>query len=48
MNKSLKKLVLLPGMDGSGELFRGLETVLPEGLETETLWYPAAGSDSGG
>ena len=41
MNKSLKKLVLLPGMDGSGELFRGLETVLPEGLETETLWYPA-------
>jgi pimeloyl-[acyl-carrier protein] methyl ester esterase len=41
MNKSLKKLVLLPGMDGSGELFRGLEAVLPEGLETETLWYPA-------
>jgi pimeloyl-[acyl-carrier protein] methyl ester esterase len=41
MNKSLKKLVLLPGMDGSGELFRGLETVLPEELETETLWYPA-------
>ena len=28
-------------MDGSGELFRGLETVLPEGLETEALWYPA-------
>ncbi len=28
-------------MDGSGELFRGLEAVLPEGLETETLWYPA-------
>ncbi len=41
MNKTLKKLVLLPGMDGSGELFRGLETALPEGLETETLWYPA-------
>jgi pimeloyl-ACP methyl ester carboxylesterase len=41
MNKSLKKLVLLPGMDGSGELFRGLAGVLPEGLETETLWYPA-------
>ena len=41
MNKTLKKLVLLPGMDGSGELFRGLETVLPEELETETLWYPA-------
>ena len=28
-------------MDGSGELFRGLEAVLPEELETETLWYPA-------
>jgi pimeloyl-[acyl-carrier protein] methyl ester esterase len=41
MNKLLKKLVLLPGMDGSGELFRGLEAVLPEWLETETLWYPA-------
>jgi pimeloyl-[acyl-carrier protein] methyl ester esterase len=41
MNKFLKKLVLLPGMDGSGELFRGLAGVLPEGLETETLWYPA-------
>ena len=41
MNKYLKKLVLLPGMDGSGELFRGLAGVLPEGLETETLWYPA-------
>jgi pimeloyl-ACP methyl ester carboxylesterase len=41
MNKPLKKLVLLPGLDGSGELLRGLAAVLPEGLETETLWYPA-------
>jgi pimeloyl-ACP methyl ester carboxylesterase len=41
MNKSLKKIVLLPGMDGSGELFRGLVGALPPGLETETLWYPA-------
>jgi pimeloyl-ACP methyl ester carboxylesterase len=41
MNTSLKKLVLLPGLDGSGELFRGVAAVLPEGLETETLWYPA-------
>jgi pimeloyl-ACP methyl ester carboxylesterase len=40
MNKSLKKLVLLPGMDGSVELLRGLAGVLPEGLEAETLWYP--------
>ncbi len=28
-------------MDGSGELYRGLEAVLPEGLQSETLWYPA-------
>lgn len=41
MNTSLKKIVLLPGMDGSGELFRGLVSALPPGLETETLWYPA-------
>jgi pimeloyl-ACP methyl ester carboxylesterase len=41
MIESLKKLVLLPGMDGSGELFRGLLAMLPEELETETLWYPA-------
>ena len=41
MNKSLKKIVLLPGMDGSGELFRGLQAVLPGELETEALWYPA-------
>lgn len=41
MARALKKLVLLPGMDGSGELFRGLEGVLPEELEIERLWYPA-------
>jgi pimeloyl-[acyl-carrier protein] methyl ester esterase len=41
MNKSLKKIVLLPGMDGSGELLRGLAGVFPAGLEAETLWYPA-------
>ncbi|MGA8940086.1 MAG: alpha/beta hydrolase [Acidobacteriaceae bacterium] len=41
MIKSLKKLVLLPGMDGSGELFRGLTAALPEELESESLWYPA-------
>ena len=38
---SLKKLVLLPGMDGSGELLRGFVAALPKGFETETLWYPA-------
>lgn len=41
MNKILKKLVMLPGMDGSGELFRALQGMLPEELETEALWYPA-------
>jgi pimeloyl-ACP methyl ester carboxylesterase len=40
MNESMKKLVLLPGMDGSGELFRGFVAALPKGFETETLWYP--------
>lgn len=38
---SLKKIVLLPGMDGSGELFRGFASALPEEFEAETLWYPA-------
>ncbi len=28
-------------MDGSGELFRELIEILPEGLESEALWYPA-------
>lgn len=41
MIKSLKKLVLLPGMDGSGELLRGLTAALPAELESEALWYPA-------
>lgn len=36
---ALKKLVLLPGMDGSVELLRGFVAALPEGLEAETLWY---------
>lgn len=37
---SMKKLVLLPGMDGSAELLRGFAAALPEGLSAETLWYP--------
>ena len=40
MTLSMKKLVLLPGMDGSVELLRGFVAALPEGLEAETLWYP--------
>jgi pimeloyl-[acyl-carrier protein] methyl ester esterase len=38
---AVKKLVLLPGMDGSVELLRGFVAALPEGFEAETLWYPA-------
>jgi pimeloyl-[acyl-carrier protein] methyl ester esterase len=41
MKKLLKKLVLLPGMDGSVESLRGFVAALPAGLEAETLWYPA-------
>jgi pimeloyl-[acyl-carrier protein] methyl ester esterase len=40
MNMPLKKLVLLPGMDGSGELLRGFVAALPKEFETETSWYP--------
>jgi pimeloyl-[acyl-carrier protein] methyl ester esterase len=40
MNLPVKKLVLLPGMDGSVELLRGFAAMLPMGMETETLWYP--------
>ncbi len=40
MEITTKKLVLLPGMDGSVELLRGFAEALPEGLEAETLWYP--------
>jgi len=41
MTMAVKKLVLLPGMDGSVELLRGFVAALPEGFEAETLWYPA-------
>ena len=34
------KLVLMPGMDGSGELFREFVAALPEGLEAEVPRYP--------
>lgn len=40
MSTPLKKLVLLPGMDGSVELLRGFVAALPEGMDAETLWYP--------
>jgi pimeloyl-[acyl-carrier protein] methyl ester esterase len=41
MNFPVKKLVVLPGMDGSVELLRGFEAALPEVFEAETLWYPS-------
>ena len=39
------RLVLLPGMDGTGELFRDFVAALPAGFETEVVRYPTdAGS----
>lgn len=35
------KILLLPGMDGSGELFRDFVAKLPAGFATETVHYPA-------
>ena len=35
------KLVLLPGMDGTGELFSEFIAALPESFETVTVRYPA-------
>jgi pimeloyl-[acyl-carrier protein] methyl ester esterase len=35
------KLVLLPGMDGTGDLFEDFVAALPIPLETETVRYPA-------
>jgi pimeloyl-ACP methyl ester carboxylesterase len=34
-------LVLMPGMDGGGELLREFVAALPEGMVVETLRYPA-------
>lgn len=34
------KLVLLPGMDGTGELFHDFVAALPEEVETEVVSYP--------
>ncbi len=35
------RLVLMPGIDGSGELLREFVAALPEGMVVETLRYPA-------
>jgi pimeloyl-[acyl-carrier protein] methyl ester esterase len=41
MSTSLRKLVLLPGMDGTGELFAGFVDALPSVYETIPVRYPA-------
>lgn len=40
MNKALR-LVLLPGMDGTGDLFGDFVAALPSSVEAETVRYPA-------
>ena len=41
MAERLPQLVLMPGMDGSGELFRGLTAQLPAEMQAQVLRYPA-------
>lgn len=36
----IQRLLLLPGMDGTGELFAEFVRALPEGLNAKTLVYP--------
>jgi pimeloyl-[acyl-carrier protein] methyl ester esterase len=38
----MMKLVLLPGMDGTGELYADFIASLPNGFETEIVRYPVA------
>jgi pimeloyl-ACP methyl ester carboxylesterase len=40
MFPSAPKFVLLPGMDGTGELFAGFVAALPDTFETTTVRYP--------
>jgi pimeloyl-ACP methyl ester carboxylesterase len=40
------KLVLMPGMDGTGALFRGFVAALPAGFEVEVVRYPAEAGSS--
>jgi len=39
-DRSTLKLVLLPGMDGTGELFAGFVKALPEWIHAEVVGYP--------
>jgi pimeloyl-[acyl-carrier protein] methyl ester esterase len=41
MSIQLPKLILLPGMDGTGELYKNFANALPRAVETEVLRYPA-------
>jgi pimeloyl-[acyl-carrier protein] methyl ester esterase len=43
MNFVFPKLILLPGMDGTGELFTDLLEALPDEFETEAVRYPTDG-----
>lgn len=38
----IRRLVLLPGLDGTGELFADFVAVLPPGMEATVVRYPAA------
>jgi pimeloyl-[acyl-carrier protein] methyl ester esterase len=40
MDECQVKLILLPGMDGTGELFRDLLEELPNAFQTEVVRYP--------
>lgn len=40
MNSPLPKLILLPGMDGTGDLFKDLLKELPEAFQAEVVRYP--------
>jgi pimeloyl-[acyl-carrier protein] methyl ester esterase len=40
MDEHQLKLILLPGMDGTGELFTGLLKKLPKAFEAEVVRYP--------
>jgi pimeloyl-ACP methyl ester carboxylesterase len=39
-DKTTKRLVLLPGMDGAGELFAGFVGALPEAFDARVVRYP--------
>jgi pimeloyl-ACP methyl ester carboxylesterase len=42
MHSSPAQLVLLPGMDGTGELFQGFTAALPDGLNARIIRYPTS------